>query len=73
MKTREVDLHGLRVREALSRLQKALRDMLLEDATKLRVIVGKGNHSVNKVPVLRMAVIKEMQKYVLLVTSGAQC
>jgi len=62
-KTREIDLHGLRVREALSRLQKALRDMLLQDATKLRVIVGKGNHSVNKVPVLRKAVIQEMQKY----------
>lgn len=64
MKTQEIDLHGLRVREALSRLEKALRDMLLQDAAKLRVIVGKGNHSANKVPVLKKAVIKEMERYV---------
>jgi len=63
MKTQEIDLHGLRVGEALSRLEKALRDMLLQDATKLRVIVGKGKHSVNKVPVLKRAVMEEMEKY----------
>ena len=57
-------MHGLRVPEALRRVEHALRDMLLQNATDLRVIVGRGNHSVNKIPVLKMAVLKAMPRYV---------
>ena len=62
-KAREIDVHGLRVREALQRVEHALREMLLQSATDLRVIVGRGNHSVNKIPVLKMAVLKAMPRY----------
>ena len=65
VKAREIDVHGLRVREALLRVEQALRDMLLQSATNLRVIVGRGNHSVNKIPVLKMAVLKAMRRYIL--------
>jgi|SRR5882762_2293267 hypothetical protein len=64
-KVREIDVHGLRVREALLRVEHAVRDMLLLSATDLRVIVGRGNHSVNKIPVLKMAVLKAMRKYTI--------
>jgi len=63
VKAREIDVHGLRVREALLRVEQALRDMLLQSATNLRVIVGRGNHSVNKIPVLKMAVLKAMRRH----------
>lgn len=59
-------MHGLRVPEALRRVEHALRDMLLQNATDLRVIVGRGNHSVNKIPVLKLAVLKAMPRYVWL-------
>jgi hypothetical protein len=65
VKVREIDVHGLRVREALLRVERAVRDMLLLSATDLRVIVGRGNHSVNKIPVLKMAVLKAMRKYII--------
>jgi DNA-nicking Smr family endonuclease len=66
MKVREIDVHGLRVREALLRVERALRDMLLHGDKDLRVIVGKGKHSVNKIPVLKMAVLKAMRRYIYL-------
>ena len=57
-------MHGLRVREALLRVERALRDMLLQGAKDLRVIVGRGNHSPNKIPVLKMSVLKAMRRYI---------
>ena len=66
-KAREIDVHGLRVHEALQRVEQALRDMLLQNATVLRVIVGRGKHSVNKIPVLKMAVLKAMPRYVFFI------
>ncbi|KAH7337570.1 Smr domain-containing protein, partial [Rhizoctonia solani] len=41
----EIDLHGLRVKEAVSRLSKFLRDAPVAGQTTVRVITGKGLHS----------------------------
>lgn len=38
----EVDLHGLTVEEALDRVQEALSEALLADASELRLIHGRG-------------------------------
>jgi hypothetical protein len=37
--------------------------MLLQGDTDLRVIVGRGNHSVNGIPVLKISVLKAMRRY----------
>ena len=59
-----VDLHGLRVAEAIRRTEHAIRDVFLRGGGELRVIVGKGNHSIGGKAVLRPAVLKAMQQYV---------
>jgi DNA mismatch repair protein MutS2 len=38
---REVDLHGLTVEEALSRLDEVLNDAILEGVAELRIIHGR--------------------------------
>ena len=40
---REIDLHGLTVQEALSRVEAAVNDALLADRSELRVIHGRGS------------------------------
>jgi DNA mismatch repair protein MutS2 len=40
---RDIDLHGLTVAEALSRVERALDDALLADRSELRVIHGRGS------------------------------
>ena len=57
-------MHRLKVREATRRVEKSLRDMLLAGASTLRVIVGKGNHSANNVPVLKQTILEHMARYV---------
>ncbi|KAF8607451.1 Smr-domain-containing protein, partial [Ceratobasidium sp. AG-I] len=44
----EIDLHGLLVKEALSRLSQFIRDAPTVGQTSLRVITGKGLHSSNQ-------------------------
>lgn len=44
----EIDLHGLYVKEALSRLSQFIRDAPNVGQTSLRVITGKGLHSDNQ-------------------------
>lgn len=51
----EVDLHGLRVPEALEALQAALRAAETSGARRLRVVCGKGKGSPGGVGVLRGA------------------
>ncbi|KAF8222944.1 hypothetical protein L208DRAFT_1319706, partial [Tricholoma matsutake] len=57
-----IDVHGLRVAEAVKLTEKALRDAIRHDHPEIRVIVGKGLHSRNGTPVLKQAIIREMQK-----------
>lgn len=58
-------MHRLKVRQATRRVEKMVRDMLLQNASTLRVIVGKGNHSVNNIPVLRQTIVQAMEQYVM--------
>ncbi|KAF5380569.1 hypothetical protein D9615_004655 [Tricholomella constricta] len=58
-----VDVHGLRKAEAIRITEKALRDALTQGHPFVRVIVGKGLHSANGVPVLKEAVMKTMFGY----------
>ncbi|KAG5647057.1 hypothetical protein DXG03_001427 [Asterophora parasitica] len=62
-----VDVHGLRKAEAIRITEKALRDAFTEGRPTVRVIVGKGLHSADGIPVLKEAVMKAMAKY------GIQC
>jgi DNA-nicking Smr family endonuclease len=57
-------VHRLKVVEAIKRTELALRDAFESGSQELRVIVGKGNHSVGKIPVLKTAILGELQKSV---------
>jgi DNA-nicking Smr family endonuclease len=54
----DIDLHGLKVKEALEILEKFLRDSLRKGLKKVLIIHGKGNHSTGG-PVLA----KEVRKF----------
>ncbi|EFI28101.1 hypothetical protein CC1G_14128 [Coprinopsis cinerea okayama7 len=57
-----IDVHGLRPSEALEKTEKALLELLKSGHSTLRVIVGKGLHSVNGQPVLKGAITAAMQR-----------
>lgn len=59
-----IDVHGLRPMEALQKTEQALRDLLRNGKSSLRVIVGRGLHSKGGVPVLKNYIIAEMQRCV---------
>jgi len=54
--TPEIDLHGLRVPEALAAVERALRHAEGNGASKIRIVCGKGLGSVGGKGVLREAV-----------------
>ena len=58
----EIDVHRLTVDEAFVQVRKAIRDARGFGAQELRIIVGKGNHSKDKAPVLKPAIISELKK-----------
>ncbi|KAI0687902.1 hypothetical protein BC835DRAFT_372336 [Cytidiella melzeri] len=58
----EIDVHRLSSEEAIVQVKKAIRDARGFGAPHLRIIVGKGKHSKDNVPVLKPAVISELQK-----------
>lgn len=60
-----IDVHRLKPTEATRRTEIAIRDALVAGATRLRVICGRGNHSRNKLPVLKLALIAAMEQYVV--------
>ena len=64
IETNKIDVHGLRPREAFDRIERAIVKAVDERKTVIRVIVGKGLHSVNQQPTLKPAVQREMQRYV---------
>ncbi|KAG9220783.1 hypothetical protein CCMSSC00406_0002617 [Pleurotus cornucopiae] len=58
-----LDLHGLRVPEAIYRTKEAIRDIVLSGGGQdLKVIVGRGNHSPGSKPVLRPVIWQAMAK-----------
>lgn len=63
----KIDVHGLRPREALDRIERTIVKASSEGKTVVRVIVGKGLHSVNQQPTLKPAVQREMQRLVKLI------
>jgi DNA-nicking Smr family endonuclease len=61
-KLQSVDIHGLRVQEAIEVVEKAFREALISGYGTLKVVTGRGLHSKNNLPVLKNAVIREMEK-----------
>ncbi|KAH9485001.1 Smr domain-containing protein [Psilocybe cubensis] len=61
-KSNEIDVHGLRPREAFDRVERAIIKANEEKRTTVRVIVGKGKHSIDQRPTLKPAVQREMQR-----------
>lgn len=58
----KIDVHGLRPREAFDRIERGIVQANKEKWTTVYVIVGKGLHSANQEPVLKPAVIRELQR-----------
>lgn len=61
----EVDVHRLTTVEAIIQIKNSLRMAMIQSASELRIICGKGNHSKDKVAVLKPAIIKEMKECVI--------
>ncbi|KAJ3570016.1 hypothetical protein NP233_g4675 [Leucocoprinus birnbaumii] len=60
-KPNTIDVHGLKPEEALRKTEDAFREVLRNGQSTLRVIVGKGLHSKNGVPVVKNY-IREVMK-----------
>ncbi|KAK0485378.1 cytoplasmic protein [Armillaria luteobubalina] len=61
----EIDLHGLYVKEAITRTDAALAKARLRGDSEIRLIVGKGSHSEGGVAKVRLAIEELMHKYQL--------
>jgi len=59
---REVDLHGLFVKEAVEKTEGAVREAKREGEREVRLIVGKGLHSENHSAKIKPAIEELMQK-----------
>lgn len=59
-----IDVHRLKVVEALEKVDQALYDAIVTNTPELRIITGRGNHSKNGIPALKLAIIGAMQEYV---------
>ncbi|KAI0730293.1 hypothetical protein C8Q72DRAFT_776374 [Fomitopsis betulina] len=58
-----IDVHRLKVVEAVARVEQALYDAMLSGVPQLRIITGRGNHSVGNIPALKLAIIGRMHDY----------
>ena len=58
-----IDVHRLKVVEAVARVEQALYDAMITGVPQLRIITGRGNHSVGNIPALKLAIIGRMQEY----------
>ncbi|KAK0435992.1 hypothetical protein EV421DRAFT_1716245 [Armillaria borealis] len=61
----EIDLHRLRVKEAIARTDAALEEAKLRGDSEIRIIVGKGLHSEGGAAKVRPAIKGLMRKYKL--------
>jgi len=62
-KPQEIDVHRLKVPEAVARVEQALYDAVISGVSELRIITGRGKHSKGKIPVLKLAIIGAMQDH----------
>ncbi|KAI0305661.1 hypothetical protein B0F90DRAFT_1624750 [Multifurca ochricompacta] len=60
---RTIDVHRLKTREAIRKAEIAIRDALAAGDTRLRVICGSGNHSLGKIPSLKLALVAAMEQH----------
>ncbi|KAI8992979.1 hypothetical protein BD414DRAFT_482941 [Trametes punicea] len=58
-----IDVHRLKVPEAIEKVEQALYDAILTGTPELRIITGQGKHSKNKIPALKLAIIGAMADY----------
>lgn len=61
LSARVIDVHGLKVSEAVRQTEKALRVVLAAGGSELRVVVSQGRQIYGKVPILKLALIRAMQ------------
>lgn len=61
-----IDVHRLKVPEAIEKVEQALYDSIVTGTPELRIITGQGHHSKNKIPALKLAIIGAMAEYVQL-------
>ena len=59
-----IDVHRLKVAEALEKVEQALYDAIVTNTPELRIITGRGNHSRNGIPALKLAIIGAMSECV---------
>ncbi|KDQ26818.1 hypothetical protein PLEOSDRAFT_1044205 [Pleurotus ostreatus PC15] len=57
-----IDLHGTSITEAATIVEDTLKWYNASPAKPLRIITGRGNHSVNQVGVLKPAIRKKLQQ-----------
>ncbi|KAI0675349.1 hypothetical protein C8Q78DRAFT_1075638 [Trametes maxima] len=58
-----IDVHRLKVPEAIEKVEQALYDSIVTGTPELRIITGQGKHSKNKIPALKLAIIGAMADY----------
>ncbi|EIW63262.1 uncharacterized protein TRAVEDRAFT_161434 [Trametes versicolor FP-101664 SS1] len=58
-----IDVHRLKVPEAIEKVEQALYDSIVTGTPELRIITGQGHHSKNKIPALKLAIIGAMADY----------
>ncbi|KAI0373989.1 hypothetical protein BV20DRAFT_961901 [Pilatotrama ljubarskyi] len=58
-----IDVHRLKVPEAIEKVEQALYDAIVTATPELRIITGQGKHSKNKIPALKLAIIGAMADY----------
>ncbi|KAF9356879.1 hypothetical protein BGX26_004604 [Mortierella sp. AD094] len=59
----EIDLHGLKVREALEITRERLAKFIKYKETNLIIIVGRGNNSINGIAKIKPAVIELVSEF----------
>lgn len=57
-----IDVHRLKVPEAIAKVERALYDAMMSGSPELRVITGQGKHSAGKIPRLKLAIIGAMEE-----------
>ncbi len=57
-----IDVHGLKVKEAIKQTERKLREVQLTGGKKLEVITGRGRHSKNGIPVLKVSVMQALHR-----------
>ena len=57
-----IDVHGLKVSEAIRKTELELQDVQRRGGRNLKVIVGRGKHSPSGIPALKFAILERMEK-----------